>query len=49
VKREAITILRALGTTDYVDAWKAMQAFTAARDASTPMNCGLPVTRRSTP
>jgi len=29
-------MVRALGTTEYVEAWKAMQAFTAARDASTP-------------
>jgi len=29
-------MVRALGTTEYVETWKAMQAFTAARDASTP-------------
>ena len=28
-------MVRALGTTEYVETWKAMQAFTAARDAST--------------
>lgn len=28
-------MVRELGTTEYVETWKAMQAFTAARDAST--------------
>jgi lipoyl(octanoyl) transferase len=35
VRREAITVERALGTTDYAATWKAMQAFTAGRGADT--------------
>lgn len=36
MKREAITVVRALGTTEYVDTWNAMKDFTERRDAGTP-------------
>lgn len=36
MRREAVTIARELGLTDYVETWKAMQGFTSARDPGTP-------------
>lgn len=36
MKREAVTIVRTLGLTDYQETWRAMQSFTQARDAGTP-------------
>lgn len=36
MKREAVTIVRTLGVTDYEQTWRAMQRFTQARDGGTP-------------
>lgn len=36
MKREAVTIVRTLGVTEYEGTWRAMQDFTRARDAGTP-------------
>lgn len=36
MRREAVTVARELGLTDYVETWKAMQGFTSARDPGTP-------------
>lgn len=35
MRREAVTIVRALGVTDYEETWRAMQRFTAGRDTGT--------------